>query len=152
MGLIFPHLLVYTYSFGFSTYHLDTIIFALYEGLNKGLKKIQLLENKADSPKGNLLFALLFSSTKDCMHNEVWGCAEILPKDILRDRIPWHNRNMALFNLELCSCVVVLAVFLPLASGERHIISNLLGRFIFIWILHLTEIVGYVFSVLRAGA
>ena len=64
MGLIFPHLLVYTYSFGFSTYHLDTIIFALYEGLNKGLKKIQLLENKTDSPKSKLLFALLFSSNK----------------------------------------------------------------------------------------
>ena len=80
------------------------------------------------------------------MHNEVWGCAEILPKDILRDRIPWHNRNMAQFNLELCSCVVVLVVFLPLASGEHHIISNLLERFIFIWILHLAEIVGYVFQ------
>ena len=62
--VIFPHPLIYTYSFGFSMYHLDTIIFALYEGLNKGLKKIQLLENKADSPKGNLLFALLFSSNK----------------------------------------------------------------------------------------
>ena len=57
-----------------------------------------------------------------------------------------HNWNMAHFNLELCSCVVVLAVFLPLASGEHHIISNLLGRFIFIWILHLAEIVGYVFQ------
>ena len=53
----------------------STIIFALYEGLNivstttnyglnKGLKKIQLLVNKADSPKGNLLFALLVSSNK----------------------------------------------------------------------------------------
>ena len=30
----------------------------------KTLKKIQLLENKANSPKGNLLFALLFSSNK----------------------------------------------------------------------------------------
>ena len=33
------------------------------------------------------------------------------------------NRNMAQFNLELCFCVVFLAVFLPLASGEHHIIS-----------------------------
>ena len=56
------------------------------------------------------------------------------------------NWNMAQFNLELCSCVVVLAVFLPLASGEHHMISNLLERFIFIWILHLAEIVGYVFQ------
>ena len=30
----------------------------------KTLKKIQFLENKANSPKGNLLFALLFSSNK----------------------------------------------------------------------------------------
>ena len=30
----------------------------------KTYKKIQLLENKANSPKGNLLFALLFSSNK----------------------------------------------------------------------------------------
>ena len=30
MGLIFPHPLIYMYSFGFSSYHLDTIIFALY--------------------------------------------------------------------------------------------------------------------------
>ena len=30
MGLIFPHPLIYTYSFGFSTYHLDAVIFALY--------------------------------------------------------------------------------------------------------------------------
>ena len=28
------------------------------------LEKIQLLENKANSPKGNLLFALLFSFNK----------------------------------------------------------------------------------------
>ena len=38
--------------------------FAFFVGLNEDLKKIQLLENKADSPKGNLLFALLFSSNK----------------------------------------------------------------------------------------
>ena len=35
-----------------------------FEGLTKDLKKNQLLENKANSPKGNLLFALLFSSNK----------------------------------------------------------------------------------------
>ena len=35
-----------------------------FEGLKKDLEKIQLLENKANSPKGNLLFALLFSSNK----------------------------------------------------------------------------------------
>ena len=35
-----------------------------FEGLNINLKKIQLLENKANCPKGNLLFALLFSSNK----------------------------------------------------------------------------------------
>ena len=57
-----------------------------------------------------------------------------------------HNWNMAQFNLELCSCVVVLVVFLPLASGEHHMISNLLERFIFIWILHLAEMVGCVFQ------
>ena len=33
-------------------------------GYWKVQKKIQLLENKANSPKGNLLFALLFSSNK----------------------------------------------------------------------------------------
>ena len=146
MGLIFPHLLIYTYSFGFSTYHLDTIIFALYEGLNKGLKKFNFLKTKRIVPKVIYCLRYCFLLTKDCMHNEVWGCAEILPKDILRDRIPWHNRNMAQFNLELCSCVVVLAVFLPLASGEHHMISNLLERFIFIWILHLAEMVGCVFQ------
>ena len=36
------------------------------------------------------------------------------------------NRKMAQFNLELCFLVAVLAVFLSLASGEHHIISNLL--------------------------
>ena len=51
MGLIFPHLLIYTYSFGFSTYQLDTIIFALYEGLNKGLKKFNFLKTKRIVPK-----------------------------------------------------------------------------------------------------
>ena len=36
----------------------------IFEGLNKDLKKIQLLENKANSPKGNLFFTLSFSSIK----------------------------------------------------------------------------------------
>ena len=44
------------------------------------------------------------------------------------------NQKMAQFNLELCFLVAVLAVFLSLASGEHHIISNLLEWFIFIWI------------------
>ena len=42
------------------------------------------------------------------------------------------NQNMAQFNLELCFRVVVLAVFLTVASSERYIISNLLERFIVI--------------------
>ena len=53
----------------------------IFEGLNKDFKKIQLLENKANSPKGNLFFALSFSS--DCMHSEVWGYAETLPMIVL---------------------------------------------------------------------
>ena len=40
------------------------------------------------------------------------------------------NRDMAQFNL--CFRVAFLAVLLPLASGEHHIILNLLERFIFI--------------------
>ena len=36
----------------------------IFEGLNKDLKKIQLLENKANIPKGNLFFTLSFSSIK----------------------------------------------------------------------------------------
>ena len=30
-------------------------------------------------PNGNALFVSLFSLSKNWMHNEVWGCAEILP-------------------------------------------------------------------------
>ena len=30
-------------------------------------------------PNGNVLFLLLFSLSKNWMHNVVWGCAEILP-------------------------------------------------------------------------
>ena len=56
------------------------------------------------------------------------------------------NRNVAKFNLELSFCVVFLAVFLPLASGEQHIISNLLERFIFFLMLHLVEMLGYIFQ------
>ena len=46
-----------------------------------------------------------------------------------------RNRKMAQCNLKVCFLVAVLAVFLPLASGEHHIISNLLKWFIFICIL-----------------
>ena len=31
-------------------------------------------------PNGNVLFLLSFSLSKDWLHNEAWGCAEILPK------------------------------------------------------------------------
>ena len=56
----------------------------IFEGSNKDFKKIQLLENKANSPKGNLFLSLLFSSIKGLMvHNEVWGCAETLPMIVL---------------------------------------------------------------------
>ena len=51
-------------------------------------------------------------------------------------------QSRALF---LCSCSRCIS-----SSGFRwapfHIILNLLERFIFIWILHLAEIVGYVFK------
>ena len=50
---------------------------------------------------------------------------------IYRDTL---NRKMAQCNLKFCFLVAVLAVFLPLASGEHHIISNLLKWFIFICI------------------
>ena len=33
-------------------------------------------------PNGNLLLLLLFSLSKNWMHNVVWGCAEILPKTL----------------------------------------------------------------------
>ena len=28
------------------------------------------------NPKGNLLFSLLLSSSKSCLYDEVWGCAQ----------------------------------------------------------------------------
>ena len=144
MSLIFPHLLIYTYSFGFSTYHLDTIIFALYEGLNKGLKKFNFLKTKRIVPKVIYCLRYCFLQQKTVCIMKYGAVQKFCPKTSCVTLT--HNWNMAQFNLELCSCVVVLVVFLPLASGEHHIISNLLERFIFIWILHLAEIVGYVFQ------
>ena len=45
------------------------------------LAKKNLLKErtKRHSPKGRLLLSLLFLETKECMHNEVGTCAEILP-------------------------------------------------------------------------
>ena len=55
------------------------------------------------------------------------------------------NQNMAQFNSELYFRVVVLALFLLLASGEHHIISNLLERFIVILNAIFSRNGGYIF-------
>ena len=65
------------------------------------------------------------------------------------------NRNMAQFNLELCFCVVFLAVFLPLASGEHHIISYHIKstqKVYFYLNTTFSRNGGICLSVLRAGA
>ena len=38
-------------------------------------------------PNSNLLFLSLFSLSKNCMNNVVWGCAEILPT-----KVPFTSR------------------------------------------------------------
>ena len=55
------------------------------------------------------------------------------------------NQNIAQFNSELYFRVVVLALFLLLASGEHHIISNLLERFIVILNAIFSRNGGYIF-------
>ena len=45
------------------------------------------------SPKGKLFFPPLISLSKNCVHNEVWGYAEILPKRILTEEFSKADAN-----------------------------------------------------------
>ena len=51
------------------------------KGLSKDLKKkFNFLKTKRIVPKVIYCLRYCFLLTKDCMHNEVWGCAETLPR------------------------------------------------------------------------
>ena len=55
--------------------------------------------SKRISLKGALLFSLLLSYTKNCMHNKCWAYSEILPK---------NNRPKAVSKDHTCSATVLL--------------------------------------------
>ena len=82
--------------FGRLTKYLDKLTTRLTTGLVSWQKAIWCFELRATRrihfritpyyskagphPKCNLLFSPSFSSSKNWMHNEVWGCAEISPR------------------------------------------------------------------------
>ena len=78
------------------------VILAIYICLLGHLAKIGPIRGKISAqahtivkqicfPNGNVLFLSLLSLSKNWMHNEVWGCAEISPNSVFSEIVPDHQ-------------------------------------------------------------
>ena len=60
------------------------IFFFFGQATGKCKKKFNFLKTKRIVPRVIYSLRYCFLLTKDCMHNEVWGCVETLPRDHLK--------------------------------------------------------------------